>query len=104
LSPELKGKIQSPGGRGNVGKKRKNEGTRNIGELLGYGERNEEKNEEEETRKKEGSNQGLGRKIRKLMRKKGLEREENLKVDKEGRSEGGRQNKNGKMKRRRKAG
>jgi hypothetical protein len=51
LPPGLKGKIQSAG---DAEKKRKNEGTRNTGERLGYGERNEETNEEEETIKQSG--------------------------------------------------
>jgi hypothetical protein len=82
---------------------------------FGYGERKEETNEEEETpkqskkstidkRKKDGNNRGIGRKLKKRMGKKGLERDENGKVEKEGRCEGGRQNKNGKRNRPRKAG
>jgi hypothetical protein len=51
LPPGRKGKLQSAGGREDAGKKRKNEGIRKTGELLVYGERNEETNEEEETRK-----------------------------------------------------
>lgn len=54
LSPGRKGKIQSAGGRGDAGKKAKNEGTKNTGEMLGHGERNEETNEEEETPNRSG--------------------------------------------------